>query len=179
MTMRADLLKMRPLLQQDAPFLVKWLSDERVLHYYEGRDRPHDLQLVHEHFYPKDDDTSRCLFLYDGHPIGYGQYYPLDQESRQAYGYDASTIIYGIDQFIGEPSYWDRGLGTFLVQCLLVHLSTHFGAQKVVLDPQASNARAIRCYEKCGFQKVKWLPRREWHEGSMRDCWLMEWNSLS
>ncbi|SFK09224.1 hypothetical protein SAMN05518846_108243 [Brevibacillus centrosporus] len=60
--MRADLLKMRPLLQQDAPFLVKWLSDERVLHYYEGRDRPHDLQLVHEHFYPKDDDTSRCLF---------------------------------------------------------------------------------------------------------------------
>ncbi|MDF2681994.1 MAG: family N-acetyltransferase [Brevibacillus sp.] len=174
--MEATRLTIRPLQSQDAPYLVKWLSDERVLRYYEGRDRPHDLELVREHFYPPVDDASRLLFLYDNHPIGYGQYYPLDEEDKQKYGYDLTTGIYGMDQFIGEPDYWDKGVGTFIVQSLLAHLSQHVGTQKIVLDPQAWNVRAIRCYEKCGFHKVKWLPQHEWHEGSMRDCWLMEWN---
>lgn len=174
--MEASRLTIRPLQAQDAPYLVKWLFDERVLRYYEGRDRPHDRELVHEHFYPPVDDASRLLFLHDDHPIGYGQYYPLNEEDRQEYGCDLTTVIYGMDPFIGEPDYWDKGVGTLIVQSLLAHLSQQVGAQKIVLDPQAWNTRAIRCYEKSGFHKVKWLPQHEWHEGSMRDCWLMEWS---
>lgn len=36
-------LKIRALSPNDTAHLVKWLSDERVLTYYEGRDRPHEL----------------------------------------------------------------------------------------------------------------------------------------
>lgn len=46
-------------------------------------------------------------------------------------------------------------------------------ARQVLIDPQVSNTRAIRCYEKCGFRKIKLLPRNELHEGEWRDCWLM------
>lgn len=173
--MEAAHLKIRPLHEEDAPLLVKWLSDERVLQHYEGRDRPHDQKLVQENFYPAEDDASRCLFLYDDTPIGYGQYYLLDEEMKQEYGLDLTSVIYGMDQFIGEPDYWNKGIGTLIVQTLLSHLAEKLGAKMVVLDPQAWNTRAIRCYEKCGFHKVKWLPQHEWHEGSMRDCWLMAW----
>ena len=44
-------------------------------------------------------------------------------------------------------------------------------------DPQAWNERAIRCYEKCGFKKVKLLPKHELHEGEYRDCWQIEYKS--
>jgi len=48
------------------------------------------------------------------------------------------------------------------------------GARKIVIDPQARNLRAIRCYEKCGFRKVKLLPAHELRVGKMEDCWLMD-----
>jgi aminoglycoside 6'-N-acetyltransferase len=37
----------------------------------------------------------------------------------------------------------------------------------------AGNTRAIRCYEKAGFQKVRLLPRNELRDGEWRDAWLM------
>lgn len=168
--------EIRVLQKQDASYLVKWLSDERVLRFYEGRDRPHDLELVREHFYQEEESIARCIVTYCRQPIGYAQFYPLEPTAKQDYGYGEASIIYGMDQFIGETEYWNRGLGTELVNVLLNHLYRTLHAEAVVLDPQAWNLRAIRCYEKCGFRKVKLLPGHEWHEGSMRDCWLMEWS---
>lgn len=49
-------LSVRRLEPQDAPLLVKWLSDPAVLEYYEGRDRPHDLDLVRAHFFADSED---------------------------------------------------------------------------------------------------------------------------
>ncbi|MDC0763292.1 GNAT family N-acetyltransferase [Brevibacillus sp. AG] len=170
-------LKIRALSPDDAVHLVKWLSDERVLAYYEGRDRPHDESLVQQSFFPEDDSETRCLILYTDKPIGYAQFYPLDTLEKQLYGYVKDVVVYGMDQFIGEPAYWNSGIGTQLVTAILHYLHKEKRVQKVAIDPQAWNERALRCYEKCGFRKVKKLPLHEWHEGSMRDCWLMEWTS--
>lgn len=52
-------------------------------------------------------------------------------------------------------------------------------ADMVVMDPQIKNVRAIHCYEKCGFSKIKMLPKHELHEGEYRDCWLMEYKKSS
>jgi len=48
---KTDDLLVRTLETSDQELLVKWLSDPRVLEYYGGRDRPHDLELVKEIFY--------------------------------------------------------------------------------------------------------------------------------
>lgn len=46
---------------------------------------------------------------------------------------------------------------------------------KIVMDPQAWNERALRVYEKGGFVKKKYLEKHEMHEGELRDCWLIEY----
>ncbi|MFH5185094.1 GNAT family N-acetyltransferase [Paenibacillus sp. TAB 01] len=174
---RSNPLTVRGLLPSDAALLHRWLNDPVVLEYYEGRDRPQTDERVQAHFYSGDDKVFRCIVEYDGCPIGYIQYYRLDEEGIRGYGLEepaAGERIFGMDQFIGEPAYWNRGVGRRLVSSMLRHLEERHRAERVVMDPQTWNGRAVACYEKCGFRKVKLLPGHEWHEGKMRDCWLME-----
>ena len=100
--------------------------------------------------------------------------YKVDEKMRMNYGYSDENI-YGIDQFIGETDYWGQGIGTLLVKSMTAFLLHKKGAKKVIMDPEARNERAIRCYEKCGFKKVKELHAHELHEGIYQDCWLMEY----
>ncbi|WP_409276325.1 GNAT family N-acetyltransferase [Neobacillus sp. SCS-31] len=167
-------LVIRKLQKGDASLLAKWLSDPAVLEYYEGRDNPFDLAKVLDVFYQPDDVEMKCIVEYEGKAIGYIQYYGLGVETRRVYGYGDENI-FGMDQFIGESSYWNRGIGTVLVSAMADYLTREKNADRVVMDPQAGNARALRCYEKCGFKKVRLLPKHELHEGVHRDCWLIEY----
>lgn len=170
-------LTVRTITEQDVALVSKWLQDSDVLAYYEGRDNPQSEEMVREKLLPRQSDPCiACVVEYERTPIGYIQFYQIEPEERAVYGYDSDEIIYGMDQFIGETAYWNRGVGTELVRAMCAYLTDTREASKVVMDPQAWNARALRCYEKCGFRKVKWLPGREWHEGSKRDCWLMEYS---
>lgn len=170
-------ITVRKLEKADERLLVSWLSDPRVLQFYEGRDRPHDLEMVREHFYV-DDDECRCIVEFDGKAIGYIQFYQLDKDARMEYGYlNPDEKVYGMDQFIGEIEYWDQGIGKKLVKSMVEHLTNHEKVDKVAMDPQTWNERAIACYEKCGFKKIKRLKEHEKHEGRYRDCWLMEYST--
>lgn len=169
-----ELLAIRKLEQRDKEYLVRWLSDPLVLQYYEGRDNVHDVQQVESHFLNRQDETIRCIVEYEGKAIGYLQFYPVLEEEREVYGYGGREKIFGTDQFIGEPDYWNKGIGTEFVNLIKNYLFDSFGADRIVMDPQAENERAIACYEKCGYRKVKLLEKHELHEGEMRDCWLME-----
>ncbi|WP_342514153.1 GNAT family N-acetyltransferase [Sporosarcina sp. FSL K6-1522] len=168
-------LFVRKLEDADKYSLAKWLSDPEVLRYYEGRDNPFDVEKVEEEYFAED-DVTRCLIEFEGKPIGYVQFYEVDAEERVLYEYgDSEELIYGMDQFIGESAYVNKGIGTKLIELVIDYLLEEKGADCIVMDPQAENERAIRCYEKCGFAKVKLLPRNEWHEGEYRDCWLIEY----
>ena len=174
---RNEHLYVRHLAKKDKVLLAKWLSNPEVLQYYEGRDNPFDERKVEQHFFDDVEDVTRCIIEFNGMPIGYLQFYEVDEEERKIYGYDSPTeIIYGMDQFIGEPSYWNKGIGTQLVHSVVMYLTSEKGAHRIVMDPQIQNERAIRCYEKCGFNKVKLLPSHELHEGEFRDCWLIEYS---
>ncbi|GKV54959.1 hypothetical protein NCCP2222_09060 [Sporosarcina sp. NCCP-2222] len=170
-------ISIRELIEEDKYIMTKWLSDPAVLQFYEGRDRPADLEQVEEDFFGEPDEETRCLILYDDAPIGYLQFYPIEEDERELYGYEADEVIFGMDQFIGEPDFWNRGIGTQLVQIVVDYLINELHVNRVVMDPQTWNERALRCYEKCGFRKVKLLPKREWHEGEFRDCWLIEYTA--
>lgn len=171
-------LAVRALEESDAELLVHWLSDPRVLEFYEGRDRPLTMETVKEQFYDRSIEIDPCIVQYQGKDIGYIQFYPIGDEEKEEYGYsDFAENIYGMDQFIGEPDYWNRGIGTELVRSMVDYLIREKRAGKIVMDPQTWNARALKVYEKCGFVKVKLLPRHEWHEGEYRDCWLMEYRN--
>ncbi|WP_411334499.1 GNAT family N-acetyltransferase [Metabacillus indicus] len=168
-------LKVRKLEDGDNVLLAKWLSDPSVLEFYEGRDNPFDLNKVKEIFYATDDEEVKCIVEYEGKVIGYIQYYQLDDKTKKEYGY-LNENVYGTDQFIGEIDYWNKGIGTLLVTSMIRFLLEQQKADRIVMDPQTRNNRAIKCYEKCGFKKVKVLPNRELHEGIYQDCWLMEYH---
>lgn len=167
-------LKVRKLGLKDNHLLAKWLSDPNVLQYYEGRDHPFDVEKVNEVFFTPGDDEVKCIVEYEGREIGYLQFYQLDEEYRKSYGC-GDERVFGMDQFIGETSYWNKGIGTTLIRTMVDYLIKVMQADRIVMDPQTWNERAIRCYEKCGFKKVKLLPEHELHEGEYRDCWLIEY----
>lgn len=173
-------IRVRELEEKDVSILVSWLSNPDVLQYYEGRDRPHDAAMVRERFFVEDEET-RCIIEYEGKPIGYIQFYFLDEETLGEYGYSGSDTdcrTFATDQFIGEPDYWNKGIGTKLMTSMVEYLMSQRQADRIVMDPQAWNERAIACYEKCGFRKVRLLEKHEQHEGEMRDCWIVEYRPL-
>lgn len=174
MLLQYENLKVRKLEKKDKFLLVKWLSNPLILEFYEGRDNPFNLEKVEKAFYLHDDIEVRCIVECEDKDIGYIQFYPLDEDSKNDYGYFEENV-YGTDQFIGEVEYWNKGIGKLLVSSIVNYLIEEKKAKRVVMDPRLSNTRAIRCYEKCGFKKVKILPMHELHEGEYQDCWLMEY----
>lgn len=178
MLFQNDSLKVREIEEKDKHILARWLSDPQVLEFYEGRDNPFDLDKINEAFYSPEDNEVKCIVEFGGTEIGYIQFYQLDDETKKVYGYlNDDEKIYGTDQFIGEVEYWNKGIGTLLVTSIVTYLVKNKNADRVVMDPQIRNVRAIRCYEKCGFKKVKVLPKRELHEGVYQDCWLIEYKN--
>ena len=160
----------------DYHLMARWLTDERVLEFYEGRDNPHDLTKIQEKYSPRVmgvEQVIPCILLYQDRPIGYIQYYPLAAQQVLWRYLDSAQGVYSLDLFIGEAHLWDQGIGTRAVSAMTRYLFEGLDAQRVTIDPRVSNHRAVRCYEKAGFRKIRLLPRQELHEGEHWDCWLM------
>jgi aminoglycoside 6'-N-acetyltransferase len=80
----------------------------------------------------------------------------------------------GIDLFLSEHVH-GQGLGTDAVRTMAEYLIRERGHHRLVIDPAAHNAAAIRAYEKAGFKPVgvmrryERLPGGEWHDGLLMD----------
>lgn len=135
-----------------------------VLEFYEGCDKRFTREMIQEKYLtPSSRPIYRELVLWQGLPIGYMQIYPLSVEEYETYGYSLSEHIIGMDQFIGEVTLWNQGIGTGLIQTVCQWLEAHQEVDCLVMDPRADNLRAIHVYEKCGFRKVKYLLNHEYH----------------
>ncbi len=166
-------LVLRRMEDTDAETMLRWLQDERVLRDYEGRDRHFNRALVKEKFFSckEEENMTACLFEEHGRPLGYLQFYPADP---QEYGLEDAGPAYAADIFIGEVEWQGKGIGVRILQLAAVYLEKETAACRLVVDPRSENERAIRCYEKAGFRRVRVLPAHEKHEGKWRDCVLME-----
>lgn len=167
----------RTLKDEDFPLMLKWLTDDRVLQFYGGRDKKYTLETLKEHYTePWEDEVIRVIIEYNGQPIGYGQIYKMYDELYDDYHYPRSNeIVYGMDQFIGEVEYWSKGIGTKYTKMIFDFLKKERKADAVILDPHQDNPRAIRMYQKAGFRIIEDLPEHELHEGKKNDCYLMEY----
>lgn len=74
---------------------------------------------------------------------------------------------------IGEPDARDRGLGSHAVRKLLEVGFGSLGLHRISLTVRADNPRAIRVYEKCGFQREGLLRDAAWIEGKFVDLVCM------
>jgi aminoglycoside 6'-N-acetyltransferase len=79
-------------------------------------------------------------------------------------GYEETDPMYrhgGID-IVMHPDAHGQGLGPEAIRVLARHLFEDRGHHRLVIDPNAANARAIHVYEKVGFRRVGVLREYEW-----------------
>lgn len=135
------MLKFRPLIPADFLLLLNWLAKEHVKQWWDDGDDT--LEKVASHYGEEKDVERFILVEIEGKsekPIGYFQYYFIP------------GALIGIDQFIGEESYINRGVGTQAIGMFVDMIGRKHKPSAIILDPSAENKRAIRCYEKAGFK---------------------------
>jgi aminoglycoside 6'-N-acetyltransferase len=114
----------------------------------------------------REDDAEVWMIEVDGRVVGLIQAYEnTDPMYRHA----------GIDIVLHQDVH-GRGLGPEAIRVLARHLFEDRGHHRLVIDPNAANARAIHVYEKVGFRRVGVLRDYEWseHEGRWTDGVLMD-----
>jgi aminoglycoside 6'-N-acetyltransferase len=148
---------------KDYKVMTKWLSDEKVLKYYE--EPFSNLERVIKKFEPRINGNhyvTPCIVDYKDNPIGYIQFYRFSKEKLGEYGYKTNQIAFGIDQFIGETHLWGKGIGTLMIRLILEYINNIESSASIILNVKETNERAIACYIKCGFNKIMDLENDYW-----------------
>jgi aminoglycoside 6'-N-acetyltransferase len=161
----------RTLTPDDAELLAAWRRHPDVRAWYEATD---DAAAIRERYFaPERAYVTHALAERDGVPVGYAQWYPCEPEYLAAAGLVGEQGVWALDTHLA-PERIGGGLGSRLVRLLVAHLVAT-GAERVVIDPECANARAIRAYEKAGFRPVRVMPDYDTRAGVVRDHLLMEW----
>ncbi|PAY09384.1 MULTISPECIES: GNAT family N-acetyltransferase [Bradyrhizobium] len=140
----------RPMTPADLPQIKQWLSLPHVREWW--GDPAEQYALVSGDL----DEPAMDQFIAatDEGDIGYIQCYALTAWNAGFGAHPAGTR--GIDLFIGEPSMMTGGHGSALIRAFVEELVAQ-GVPRIVIDPNPDNPRAIRAYEKAGFQKVRMI----------------------
>jgi aminoglycoside 6'-N-acetyltransferase len=147
-------ISIRKMMEEDLSLMGRWLSTEEVYEFYSNNGKPMSFEEVEDKYLPRIKGSGTVvpyIFQYGEHPSGYLQMYPISPDERKAWGYPEGTTVWGMDCFIGEPSLFNKGLGTRMVDLFTDHIIQEANPDYIVLDPSIKNKRAIRCYEKAGF----------------------------
>ena len=136
----------RDLTPKDLPTVAKWLREPHVAEWWGDAD-----EALAEIASAIDDVATEALIVeLDGRPIAYLQSYDPHLEDGHPYQ-DQPTGTLGIDLSIGPPELLNKGHGSAIVRQFVEALFDE-GAPRIVIDPDPTNARAIRAYEKAGFR---------------------------
>jgi len=140
----ASQYQFRPMTADDLPVVRRWLSMPHVREWWGDPDE--QLGLVSEDMtHPAMD---QYVVSFGPRPIGYLQCYRMT-EWNTGFGPQPDGTR-GIDQMIGEPDMIERGHGSGFIRTFIEDLLAT-GTPRVVTDPDPTNARAIRAYQKAGF----------------------------
>ncbi len=150
--LRGELVTLRPVADDDLPALTAIRnSPEVVARWAEGA--------------PYDEDVEVYIIEHAGRVAGLIQ---CSEEDDPMYRHA------GIDLYV-DPALHGKGIGTDAVRVLARHLIHDRGHHRLVIDPAADNAAAIRAYGKVGFKPVGVMRRYErgadgqWHDGLLMD----------
>jgi aminoglycoside 6'-N-acetyltransferase len=139
----------RPMSAADLPLVRRWLESPYVAQWW--HDPAEQFALVSGDLdHPA---MQQFIVAINDRPFAYLQCYDPSVWPEGGLGaHPAGTR--GIDQFIGEFDMIDRGHGSAFIRSFVDRL-LQAGTPRVVTDPDPANLRAIRAYEKAGFEKVR------------------------
>ncbi|WP_256752538.1 GNAT family N-acetyltransferase [Mesorhizobium sp. Mes31] len=148
MVEQEDRYDFRPVTEKDLPMIAGWLAEPHVAKWW--NDPETEIAEIREHI---DSISVEPLIVeLDGKPIAYLQSYDPHLEDEHPYA-DQPFGTLGIDLSIGRPELVGIGHGSAIVRQFVEHLFEE-GVPRVIIDPDPTNGRAIRAYEKAGFQAI-------------------------
>ena len=155
------LVRLRPAARDDIPTLAAIRRTPEVHERWRGGDDM--VTAVEEDF--AEAGVAKYVVELDGQVVGWIQWAAEeDPDYRHA----------SIDIYV-DPAVHGRGVGTDAVRTLARHLLVDHGHHRLVIDPAADNAAAIRAYGKVGFKPVGVMRQYErggdgtWHDGLLMD----------
>jgi AacA4 family aminoglycoside N(6')-acetyltransferase len=156
--MNNDAIRFRPLTADDLAMLHDWLNRDHVIEWWGGNDARPTIDQVIAKYAPRvlsDERVSSYLALLDEKPIGFIQSYVAIGSDDGWWTDVTDPGVRGIDQFLCNAHELGQGLGTRMVSRFVDELFSDSRVTRIQTDPMPSNARAIRCYQKSGFQPVR------------------------
>jgi aminoglycoside 6'-N-acetyltransferase len=139
----------RPMSAEDLPLVKDWLARPHVREWWGDAFEQFELASADLEV----EAMEQFIVAAGDRPFGYLQCYDPQVWPDNGLGEHPSGTR-GIDQFIGEPDMVNRGHGSAFIRAFIEGLLVG-GAPRIVTDPDPTNARAIRAYEKAGFAKDK------------------------
>ncbi len=142
----------RPLSLSDERLVKNWIASPEWQAYWDDPETEWGYYL--EDF--KTGATHVYIFAIDGRPTGLVQYWhyapnrQFAEEINEVYLRDFPDETIGLDISIGVPQQLSKGIGARVTNALATALH-QAGAEIITIDPDKSNARAIRAYEKAEF----------------------------
>jgi UDP-4-amino-4,6-dideoxy-N-acetyl-beta-L-altrosamine N-acetyltransferase len=146
------LTRLRRIERDDIPTFVRWFADPEVREFL-LLNRPISIAEEEQWFVQQLQSQNAELFAIetnDGIHIGNIGLHDINWLHRAA---EMGIVI-------GHKQYWSKGYGSDAIRTLLRFAFDEMNLHRVQLTVYEDNARAIRAYEKCGFQ----------HEGRLRDA---------
>jgi aminoglycoside 6'-N-acetyltransferase len=136
-----------PMAAADLPLVREWLEAPHVVEWW--GDPEDELALVRDDL--GEPSTQQFIVATGNHRFAYLQCYDPTTWPHDHLGALAAGTR-GIDQFIGEAGMINRGHGSAFIRAFVGRLFAA-GTVCVMTDPDPTNTRAIRAYEKAGFRK--------------------------
>lgn len=141
-----ELYDFRPVTRADLPMIKAWLAQPHIAEWW--GDPESEIASIAEHI---DSISVEPLIVeLNGKPIAYLQSYDPHMEDDHPYQ-DQPFGTLGIDLSIGPAALVGKGHGSAILMQFVEELFEE-GVPRVIIDPDPSNKRAIRAYEKAGFE---------------------------
>lgn len=159
-TLRGERVTLRPLDERDKPRLVEILEEPEVARWF-GMSPAEESA---EEFISDPEVTGFAIEVAGAFVGAIGFYEENEPDYRHA----------GMDLFLATESQ-NQGLGTEALRLVARHLFEERGHHRLIIDPAASNVRAVKAYEKIGFRPVGVMRAYErGQDGSFHDGLLMD-----
>jgi len=163
-----DKVRLRPVERDDLPLFVEWFGDPEVRRHL-ALYLPFSLAQEERWFeslldrLERNQDVLLAIETVGGIQIGNVGLHSVNWKDRSA---ELGIVI-------GEKSYWGKGYGADAVLTMLRMAFREMNLHRVFLRVDVDNERAIRCYEKAGFQRDGTLREAVFREGAYIDQHVM------
>lgn len=153
------MISFRPVTAEDLPMLATWMARPHWRHWW--GDPEEELNNIRDMVEGRD-TTRPFIFQEGGVDKGYIQVWFVGDQQGSAFAVDYPWLdllpaeAVGVDLSIAAEEDVSRGLGTRTLQAF-VHELREQGQERIIIDPDPANLRAVKAYRKAGFREIEAL----------------------